>query len=369
MLKEKNISNLLIMNKLNISIIGAGNGGQAMAGHFAMLGHKVNLYSRYKSELDEIAKIGGVTLTGAITGFGKLELITDNIEEAIADAEIIMIVTTATAHKDIAELLVPFVKPNQIIVLNPGRTCGAIEIRKVFEDYGIDKNIIIAEAQSLIYACRISGPAEVRIIGAKEKVLLASLPAIHTQQVCEKLNSIYACFVPAENVLVTSLENIGAVFHPSVVLFNAATIERGQSFYFYNDMTPSIAKFLENLDKERLAIGKAFGYNLVPAIEWISLAYSNIKGDTLCDKMKNNPAYNKILAPDSLNNRFINEDIPTGVLPMIEIAKKLGVPTPLFCSILEIYESMTGIDFSQKGRSLKNLGLEEMSLNQIIEML
>lgn len=39
---------------MEISIIGAGNGGQAMAAHFTMLGHKVRLYNR---SLDKIIPI------------------------------------------------------------------------------------------------------------------------------------------------------------------------------------------------------------------------------------------------------------------------------------------------------------------------
>jgi opine dehydrogenase len=354
---------------MKITIIGAGNGGHAMAGHFGLLGYNVRLYSRYYSEISEIAKKGGVKLTGAINGFGKVAMVTDNIAEAVSGSEIIMIVTTATAHREIAELLLPCLEENQIIVLNPGRTCGAIEFNNVLKNAGFQKNVFIAEAQSLIYACRITAPAEVRIIGVKDKVLLATLPKIHTNEVCNKLNTIYDCFVPAENVLVTGLENIGAIFHPTVVLFNAATIERGQQFFFYNDMTPSIASFIENVDKERLEIGKAFGFKLVPAVEWISQAYSNIKGDNLCEKMKNNPAYYNILAPTHLNNRFISEDIPSGVLPMIELAASNFIPTPLLTSIFQIYQSLTNRDFKRNGRTLKNLGLEGKTVSEILEML
>lgn len=58
------------------------------------------------------------------------------------------------------------------------------------------------------------------------------MPSVHTEYVCTVLNSVFNCFIPSENVLKTSLENIGAIFHPSIVLFNAAAIEREYHFYF-----------------------------------------------------------------------------------------------------------------------------------------
>ena len=33
-------------NKFKIAVLGAGHGGLAMAGHLALMGHKVNLFNR-----------------------------------------------------------------------------------------------------------------------------------------------------------------------------------------------------------------------------------------------------------------------------------------------------------------------------------
>lgn len=357
------------MKKHRIAVIGAGNGGHAIAGHFGLLGHEIALYDRLADSLNAIQKAGGVELLEALNGFGKVTTVTSSLKKVVAGAEIIMIATTADAHADIARNIAPYLEDNQIIVLNPGRTCGAIEFRKVCNEFGLRKKVFVAEAQSLIYACRIEQPGKVRIIGVKDKVLLATLPSSDTNFVADTLNGIFNCFIPVQNVMVTSLENIGAIFHPSVVLFNAAAIERGQNFFFYNDMTTSVAGFLDKIDKERLAIGKAFGIQLTPAIEWISLAYPNIKGDDLCSKMKNNPAYYKILAPNTLQSRLLLEDIPTGILPMMELAKLAGVETPLMQAVFTMSEQLLDRDFRFTGRTLRNLGLDHKSIEDIIKSL
>lgn len=357
------------MKKYNIAVIGAGNGGHAIAGHFGLLGHKITIYDINPNKISAIKKTGGVVLTDALNGFGKVNRVTNTLKEALYGAEIIMVVTTANVHRDLALSMLPYLEDNQIILLNPGRTCGAIEFRKIFQQLRLQKKVFVAEAQSLIYACRVESPGIVRIIGIKDKILISAIPGKDTPHVAEVLNSVYSCFFPVENVMVTSLENIGAIFHPSVVLFNAATIERGQNFYFYNDMTPRIATFLENIDKERLAIGKAYGINLTSATEWISLAYRNITGDDLCTKMQKNPAYYKILAPNTLESRLLMEDIPTGILPLMELGNLAGVETPLMNSVFEIAQSLLEQDFRSSGRTLKNLGLEGKSKKEILDSL
>jgi opine dehydrogenase len=353
---------------MKISIIGAGNGGQAMAGHFAILGHKVTLYNRSRDRISNIINTASIELQDAICGIGKIDCITTDISKAVKAADLIMITTTADAHAEIACLMAPYVEEGQCIVLNPGRTLGAIEFSNLLRKK-TTKCVYIAEAQSLIYACRAVKAGQVKVIGVKDKVLLAAYPAVDTDYVLHLINSVYPCFIKANNVLETSLENIGAIFHPSVVLFNAATIERGQEFYFYNDMTPAIADFLAKIDEERLKIGIAFGIKLNSVSEWVSFAYKDIKGDDLCTKMQNNPAYFKILSPPNLNTRLLYEDVPTGILPLSELGKMAGVETPLLTSVLNISQTLLNVDFVKTGRTLRNLGLANIFASDFLKSL
>ncbi len=353
---------------MHISIIGAGNGGQAMAGHFALLGHQVTLYNRSEERLVPIIQNGGIQLMGSVNGFGKIRVITNDLKQAIENSNLIMITTTANAHKQLAKEIAQFAEEGQVFVLNPGRSLGAIEFSNNLRK-NTKKKVFIAEAQSLIYACRSESNGKVKIIGVKDKVLLSAFPSVDTDHVINLVNAVYNCFLKVENVLVTSLENFGAILHPSVILFNAASIERGQLFYFYNDMTPTIANFLVVLDKERLAIGKAFGINLISITDWISYAYKNIQGDNLCNKMRNNPAYFEIQAPNTLHSRLLLEDVPTGILPFVELGRMAGVATPLLNSILQITSALLKSDFTKNGRSLQNLGLTNLSIEEFRKML
>lgn len=357
------------LEALKITVIGAGNGGQAIAGYCASLGMKVCLYNRNIEKIASIFQSHTIELQGTVCGKGYIDVVTQSIEVATKYSNILMIATTATAHRDIAAQMCPYLQNGQIVVLNPGRTLGVLDFYSVINSMRPDLEIFVAEAQTLMFACREIEPGRVNIIGFKDKVLLSGRNSLETEFVVRHLISFFPCFISASNLIQTSLENIGSIFHPSVVLFNAATIERNMSFYFYRDMTPEIASFIEKLDKERIEVGKALGQSLMPVSDWIVYAYPSTVGNTLCERMKNNPAYHDILAPGTIFTRQLTEDIPTGLIPMSELGKAVGVKTPLMDSIITITSSLLNIDFRENGRTLHNLHLDRLNKEQLIDYL
>ena len=114
------------------AVIGAGHGGTAMAGHLSLLGVDVSLYNRGIERIRAIQESGGLEIVSGMEsiphGFATLNIVTTNIEEAIKGREVLMVVVPANGHRFIAEQLAPFLVDNQMVVLNPGRTGGALEV-------------------------------------------------------------------------------------------------------------------------------------------------------------------------------------------------------------------------------------------------
>lgn len=353
--------------KLKIAVIGGGNGGQALAGHLSAKGLSVRLYDRNIPKVEQLNRTRRIRLIGAHESEGEIEFATSDLAKAIAGADLIMVATTATAHRPLAALMAPILSAGQIIVLNPGRTCGAVEFKNTLVQAGLNARVYVAEAQTLIYACRLVETGKVNIIGVKDKVLVSAFPASDTQHVLNELRRIFSCFYAAKNVLQTSFENVGAIFHPAVVLFNEAAIERGNNFYFYRDMTDGLSRVIEAVDKERLAVAAAYGISPISAFDWVSYAYDGVEGSTLCERMHNNPAYYEILAPSTIECRQITEDIPTGIIPMAELGRIAGVPTPLFDSLITMCSILLDREFRSEGRTLERLGLQGCTVEQIID--
>lgn len=355
---------------MKVAVIGAGNGGQAISAYLSIQGHEVSLYHYRKEKVDALnVKNNTIELFGAIEGKGVLKCVSTDLKQVVEGAEVVMVTTTANVHSELARQMASILDDNQIVVLNPGRTGGALEFLQTIKKNGCTKNVYVAEAQTLVYACRIVEDGVVNVIGVKDKVLISSVDSKRTKFVLDKVKPLYPCFEAAENVLRTSLENIGAIFHPCVLLFNAATIERQTDFWFYRDMTPAIADFIEAFDRERLAVGRAYGIDLLSVREWISYAYPETRGVTLCERMVNNPAYYAIKSPSTIFTRQLTEDIPTGVLPIVELGKVAGVDVSLMESMINICSALLQIDFRKNGRSLEHLGLSNMTKDEILKKL
>ena len=224
-------------------VIGAGHGGKAMAAHLALLGFPVTLYNRTSARVAAIKARGGIDLEsydGGPRGFGRLALVTSDMCAALTQADVIMVVVPSSAHADIARSSAPHLRDGQIVVLHPGRTCGAIEYAKALRDNGCHADVIVAEAETFIYASRSDGPAQARIFRVKEAVPLAALPANRTRLVLDVLRAAYPHYIDGGNVLHTGLNNMGAIFHPALTLLNAGRIgsTRGEFQFYMDGVTP-----------------------------------------------------------------------------------------------------------------------------------
>ncbi|NLF78658.1 MAG: NAD(P)-binding domain-containing protein [Chloroflexi bacterium] len=357
--------------ELKITIIGAGHGGKAMAADLAIRGHAVRLYNRTYENIQTIAARGGIELeleTGS-QELGPIHTVTDDMARALDGAHLIMVVVPASGHRDIAEACAPHLVDGQIVVLNPGRTGGALEFRHVLAEAGCTAEIIIAETETFLFASRSNGPAQAQIFRRKNTVPLAALPSTHTQTVLDVLQEVYPQFIAAQNVLHTSLNNMGAVFHPALVLLNAGWIEAtGGDFEFYIDgVTPSTALILERLDRERVTVATAMGIRAQTACEWLSRAYS-AHGNNLFEAMHDNPGYKGITAPRTLRHRYIFEDVPYSLVPIAELGRRFGVDVWGMESMIQLACVIDGTDYRHRGRTLERMGLVGLSLPEIARL-
>lgn len=336
-----------------------------MAGHLALMGHRVNLFNRGEERLWGVKSSGSVEITGEVEGFGKINLATTSVKDAIKGVEMIMVVVPANGHGWIAEQMAPHVVDRQIIVLHPGRTFGAIEFRQVLNRMKVKADVVISEAQTFIYASRATGPSQVHIFRIKHSIPVASIRAHLIPMVITKLRQFYPQFVPGDNVFKTSLENIGSVFHPVLCIMNAGWIEHDIDFQFYHEgATDSVTRVLEKIDEERVHVAEALGIRAISARQWLYMAYSS-EGKTLFEAMRKNIGYRGILAPRSLKVRYMEEDIPFSLVPIASTGKMLNVKTPTIDSIIHLGSELNSCDYWSQGRTVENLGIAGMSLRDL----
>jgi opine dehydrogenase len=355
--------------KEKYTVLGAGHGGKAMAAHLALMGADVALWNRTFDHISIIRKRGGIDLEsteGGPHGFGKLRLVTSDMDGAIAHAQVIMIALPSSAHAEIAKAAACYLRDGQIVVLHPGRTLGALEFSKAIRDNGCTADVSVAEAETFIYASRADGPAQARIFRVKEAVPLAALPSCRNELVLNAIRCAYPQFIDGVDVLHTGLNNMGAIFHPALTLLNAGWIEHtnGEYQFYIDGITPSVARVLEVLDRERVTVASSVGIRACTSLEWLKLAYDTV-GEDLYEAIHNQPGYYGIKAPTTLHHRYIFEDVPMSLVSIASLGMRYGVSVRGMESIIRIGSIIHRTDYWRRGRTVEKLGLEQWSVSEL----
>ncbi len=333
-----------------VFVCGAGHQGLSMSAHLALNGINVHLWNRTRKNIQSIIDTHIISCSGILNGDAKIGKASSNIDDVVAD--FVMVTTPSCAYKDIAKLLAPFARSEMVIVLNPGRTFGAIEFAEELKKNGIKHLPHIAETQTIVYTCRKSGPNSTKILAMKKNVEIAAIRGSDINYILNRMpNCLKSHFKVVDSVGMTSLSNVGMVLHCAPVMMNIGWIESEKvAFkYYYDGITPSIAHFLEKIDAERQNVAKAAGYNVESVMEWMKRTYS-VEGNSLYECIRNNNAYREIDAPPTINTRYIFEDVPNGLVPIEAMGQSYGVSTPNISTIIDLVCTVTDVDYRAIGR-------------------
>ena len=333
-----------------VFICGGGHQGLSMAAHLSICGLNVRLWNRTPAHIAEVKKTGDVCCSGIINGIGHLKKVSSNISDVISD--FIMVTTPSNAHKEIAKMLAPFVNKNMVIILNPGRTFGAIEFAHTLKECGVSELPHIAETQTIIYTCRKYSENCAQIFALKNDVEIESIGKNDLEYIISRIPMcIRKYFKPVKSTVITSLSNVGMILHFAPVLMNIGWIENKKTAfkYYYDGITPSIASFLEKMDHEKISVAKALGYEIETTETWLKRTY-NVDGHGLYECLKNTKQYRAIDAPETIHHRYIIEDVPCGLVPVEDAAIQCGVSTKNITSIIDLASAVTEIDFRSMGR-------------------
>lgn len=357
-----------------IAILGAGNGGCAAAGDLARRGHSVRLYSRSAATLAPLVERGGVELRGqAGEGFVPLARITGDLAAAVDGADVVLLVVPSLAHPWYGEQLAPLLRDDQVVLLNPGHTLGGLHFAASLRRAGYRGRLRLGETATLTYCTRLVGPATVDVFRVAPRLPFAAFPGRDTDELLAALRPLYPALIPAASVLETALMDINAVEHPPQAICNAGWIEAtGGDFYFYYQGTsPGVARVIEALDRERLALVRALGFQPTSFLERFHEAgYTTdaaLASGSVYTAMQESEPNRWIRAPRSLDHRYLHEDVGCGLVPWCELAALAGVPTPLMRGLVDLAGLLVGRDYWTSGRTLAALGVAGLSLARLAE--
>lgn len=360
-----------------ITIIGAGNGGFAAAADLTLRGFEVTLAElpQFSDNVKDIAGLGGINLevmpsTGLKGGFAPLKSVTTDMRQAIAGAELILVVVPSFGQATMADICAPHAKAGQIFILTPGNFGGAYDFYRRLVKGGAPSQVIVGETNTLAYACRKNDATSVWLRGYKKEVLFAAFPGKYTDFVLEKTRHVYPSFTKASSIWATGLSAPNCLMHIPIMLGNAANIDNQKDVLFYHEaLTESIGKIMDAMDEERMALNQ-FGFNLPSLFSIVQSHYPHqgAVGDAIWKLSRSNPIYPTSKLPTTLNHRYITEDMPFGLVPMQQILLKYNIACPTITSVVKIIETLTGKQYAPVARTLAALGIGELSAEALLHL-
>ncbi|MGY5852517.1 MAG: NAD/NADP octopine/nopaline dehydrogenase family protein [Candidatus Thorarchaeota archaeon] len=351
-----------------VAVLGAGHAGKGIAGYLSLKGFNISLYNRTFSNIRDIEKSGTIKVTGIIEGTAPIHMVTDDPRIAIKKRDLLLVVVPATGHESIAHTIGSYLEPGQVILLMPGRTGGALEFINVLRQYGTANRVIIGETESFSFISRSTGATSVENIGMKAAVDISALPATYNDEFMERLSVLPLNFQQVSDVMVTSMNNFGAMLHPVPTLFCAGLIDSmgGKYNHFKDAISEMVGRLIEKMDNERMRIAKNYVKKPMSIFGWFKETYS-VEGECLCDCIKRTDAYDGLSSPTTMDHNFILEDIPTGLVPLSYLGRLAGVRTPVIDNIIELAGQLYDTQFWRTGRTLRKMGVDDLEPEPVLE--
>jgi opine dehydrogenase len=337
-----------------------------MAADLILRGFKVTaLYDRFEEALAPVRERGGIELVGDVMqGFAPVELVTNHLEEAVAGADVLMVVVPSFAHKWVAEQVAPFIRRDHVILLHPGYLGGSILFKRILFEHGAPASAVVGDAHILIYATRIVGRGVVGVRGVKKWVQVAAFPSKDTPRLMAVVGDAFPQFVPAQHVLETGVNNPNPMIHIPVYMLNYARIEQREApvaFDFHDWMTAGVERVHAALDRERVAIARGLHLEGASYAELNQRSYAGSRRK-IVGTLGEVPA-----SAESLPSRFVMEDVPMGLVPLASLGRATQIPTPTIDALITLASHASGEDFSRTGRTLETLGLSGLTLEALID--
>ena len=350
---------------MKVAVLGAGNGGCAVACDMSLRGHEVTLIktstnTAHSDNFRYLLENGGKM---TLDEFGEMK--TANIAKvtsdlsSLSDCEILIVYIQTGYHEPLIERMIPYLQKDQIVLINPGYLSTAYLLK-----HGVRDDVIIAEAESSFIDCRIKEPGLIKVGFRNVRNPIGIFPSTRKAEAIEKLDQLGFPFTYLNSVIEAALHNPNLIVHTVGAIMSIPRIEKtnGEYCMYHEVFTPSVWRILEKLDGEKMDVLEKLGFERLPYVEACKFRNSlNEERDGKEVFFWYAAMPTRAKGPVVVDSRYISEDVPQGLVMLEALGSHLGVPTPITTSLIELATAALGRDMRAEGRSPERLGPDNLS--------
>ena len=407
---------------MKIGIYGlSSQSGRAYFADYLSKGYDVVGYSRDSANgnevLESIHKLGGINLQrpentnheqSRFIPLSKSSNVTSNLDYFLGEVDVVIIALPSIYHIASVESMcnAGIWKKRIPIVLSPSRTMASPYLWKI-----LGERYPIVCFSTCPYSCKAPRP-DTSFIKRRKRTWMATLEGDFSRPQTQMIKELFPQAAISRIPALTSLNNIGAIFHCATYVMNYNQIierARGNNIYsFYMEgiaQRKDVGETLEQIDQIRLEIAHKLGLNtfgliensrediwrklmngqraleeededeievlrsirrlfmeylnnsIISAQHWLDITYGvvRIEGESLSEAIGRTPTYQSNSVPQL---RYIEEDIPTGLVPFEALAEILNINCDIITQIIDKGSKILGKDLRSIGRNLNAFSKE-----------
>ncbi|MCF7934779.1 MAG: NAD/NADP octopine/nopaline dehydrogenase family protein [Synergistales bacterium] len=387
------MSTMSYLGERPVAVLGGGATARGHAAATALAGREVRLYElpEFFDQLgcireNRMIRLGG--LQQSLYGFKRegeafVDCVTDSMEEAVAGAGNIIVSFPAVGYRAFLERLIPYLEDGMVVHFTTANF-GSLLMRKMMEEAGCTKDVVVGEWSSQPFGIRICSSGgqqlpEMNINYWAITLRCAALPLddqerfLASKTYLPSLDSVVHP-VSGDTVADVCFSNVNPILHCPGTLLGVGVMENwgkifGANKYDFSIYShaycPSISRVQYALYCEECRIAEALGVGIQPFEEAEFFSRSNILGSEhmgpkYCIPFEEQYPSAMGTGPFSIQNRYITEDIPVGCHIYYQLARRFGIETPVIASMITLASIMAERDFWKEGVTLEDLGIGDM---------
>lgn len=348
---------------MKVAVLGTGSIGLANA---ALLGaaHQVTLWSPSGRGIEGLAS-GRLSFSGATDGEAPVA-IARALADAVRDADVIVIAIPAYGLHAVLTECAAHLQSGQAVLITPMLSLAGLVLAQWLSARGVD--CLIAGFGTTVMTARKTASAAVRLLALRDRLDIAALPATDTPRALHLAQNLFGDrFSAQSDLLAISLSQTNPIAHVPLALANLSRIERGEAWTQYDHMAGATAHMTVALDRERIAIARAFGLAVRSIEEHFrhSFGAPMIDFSDQCNWVHENlgsPA-----GPTTLATRYITEDVPYGLVFNARMARLGGVPAPVTDGCVALASAAFKRDFGAENALLATLAPRMLDAQRLLD--
>ncbi len=325
-----------------ICICGGGCTGHVMAGYLSA--NKKAVMNVLTSRPWMWSKELTINLPDGGKIFGRLDKVSDNPEDVVADCDIVLLCLPGFAIKDELMKIKPFVRPGTFVGSVFSSTGFFFEAMKLFDD-----DIFLFGFQRVPFISRIAEYGkEANLMGFKNSLNIAVENASDKESFRKDIETMLDVPVTLlKNYYEASFTNSNPILHPARLYSMFGKWHEGEVFdhniAFYEEWDDTASQLLIDMDAEffrmnaMLPVRKDY---LPTLLDY----YESTDAQSLTRKISSIQGFKGIMSPmkkvaegwvPDFKSRYFTEDFPFGLRYIYEKARSLGVETPVIGKVYE----------------------------------